>query len=274
MPPTRQQTRILAQWDLLIFDPSQAGIVEVMSSGIYPVPSQALARIDVDYVAGCSTRRANIIIALVEWITKYMEFSAKVTGHHYCFTGVVISNWTDRVTSSVLAEFIRFVSSLGLSVYLEVSPPNFLEDANLAELEDVTGLVICNGTLNSNGEERDAFQMAAMRPTIKAFVSQACLRSFVVLLWETLDDDVEPLNAIIKRTYQWSRFYSAIPWIGSVSSLISAELSHRNEEPLGAFDWLKELRVMKIHEMWRKPKVVSTFPITSTWAPGTWIPEL
>lgn len=255
MPPTRHQIRLLTQWDLLIFDPSQTGIVEVMSSGIYQVSSQVLARIDVEQAIGQSSRPS--IICLVEWITKHMEFSVKVTGSYYCFTGVVISNWDDRLQTPVLAEFVRFISSLGLSIYLEVSAPHFLHDTSLAELEEVTGLVLRNGTINTNGEERDAFQMADMRQTIKAFVSQACLRSFVVLLWETLDDDVRPLNAIVKRTHQWSRFYSALPWIGSLSALTSAEISFCHAEPLGAFDWLKELRVMKIHETWRTNQSVS-----------------
>jgi len=57
------------------------------------------------------------------------------------------------------------------------------------------------------------FQMAVMRPTIKAFVSQACLHGFVVLLWVTLEDDVGPLKAVVKRSYQWLKFYYALPCI-------------------------------------------------------------
>lgn len=78
-PPTRYQIRILSEWDLLIFDPSQAGIVEAMSSGLYPVSSQALARLDVEYVAGHSSRPK--IVSIVEWVARHIELSAKVTGH-------------------------------------------------------------------------------------------------------------------------------------------------------------------------------------------------
>lgn len=254
-PPSRYQMQILSEWDLLIFDPSQAGMVDAMSSGLYPVSPQSLARLDVELVVGGSSRPQ--IVCLVEWIARHIEHSTKVTGHHCCFTGLVISNWGSYVSTAVLETFIHFLSSLGLSVYLEVSAPNFLPDVSLAGLDEVTGLVICNGTINPNGEERDAFQMAAMRPTIKAFVSQACLRSFEVLLWETLNDDAEPLNAVVKRSYQWSKFYSALPWIGSVGALTSAEMSLCQQEPLGAFDWLKELKVMKIHEKWRTNQLVS-----------------
>ncbi len=254
-PPTRHQMQILSEWDLLIFDPSQDGMVDAMSSGFYPISSQSLARLNVAHVVGRSSQPS--IVSLVEWVAKHIEHSAKMTGYHCCFTGLVISNWDDCIPSSILKSFLRFISSLGLCVYLEVSAPHFLRDVSLAELDDVTGLVICNGTLNSNGQGRDAFQMAAMRPTIKAFVSQACLRSFVVLLWETFDDGIEPLNAVIKRSYQWSKFYSALPWIGSVSALTSAELSSCQDEPLGAFDWLKQLKVMKMHEKWRTNQSVS-----------------
>lgn len=254
-PPTRHQMQILSEWDLLIFDPSQPGMVDAMSSGFYPVSSQSLARLNVEEVVGHSSRPS--IVSLVEWIARHIEYSAKMTGHHCCFTGLVISNWDEYLPSSILETFIRFLSSLGLCVYLEVSAPHFLRDVSLAEIDDVTGLVICNGTINPNGEERDAFQMAAMRTTIKAFVSQACMRSFVVLLWETLDDGIEPLNAVIKRSYQWSKFYGALPWIGSIAALTSAEQSSSQDEPLGAFDWLKQLKVMKMHEKWKDNQAVS-----------------
>jgi hypothetical protein len=173
--------QMLSEWELLIFDPPQPGIVDAMTSGFYPVSSQSLARLDIEYVVGHSERPH--IASLVEWVARHLEHSAKMTGHHCCFTGIIFSNWDNFLPSLVLETFIRFLSSLRLSVYLEVCAPHLLRDVSLAELDDVTGLVICNGTIMQNGEERDAFQMAAMRPTIKVFVSQACLRSFVVLLW-------------------------------------------------------------------------------------------
>jgi hypothetical protein len=136
--------QILSEWELLIFDPSQPGMVDAMSSGFYPVSSQSLARLDVEYVVGRSERPH--IVSLVEWVASHIEHSEKMTGHHRCFTGLVISNWDDYLPSLVLETFIRFLSSLWLSVYLEVSAPHFLRDVSLAELDDVTGLVICNGT--------------------------------------------------------------------------------------------------------------------------------
>lgn len=246
---------MLSQWDLLVFDPLQRGVVEAMLSGLYTLPAQALARIDVELAAGEISEKP--IASVTEWLIRLMGACKVISSHQNIVTGILIANWERHMNVPIIKEFIYLVNSLGLSAYLEASAPLFLSDPRLAELNEVRGLVIRNGTISKNGEERDAFQMAEMRPTIKAFVSQACVRSFVVMLWETIDDNAVPSNAIIKRCYQWSRFYSALPWIGSTSALTSAELSLYQREPFGAFDWLKELRVMKFHERWRSNQLVS-----------------
>ena len=253
-PPTEHQIRLLAEWELLIVDPAQQGIMDAMLSGLYRISPQVLARLDVEVVVNESPRKP--IISATEWLGRLLESSNDLSRRRCIFTGIVISGWESSFSVPLLTEFVRLISSLGLSVYLEARPPKFLLDPKLAELDEITGVVLCNGTIGENGEERDAFQMAEMRPTIKAFVSQACLRSFVVLLCETLDDEAEPLNAVIKRCYQWSRFYSAVPWIGGVSALYSAKLSLQQNEPLGAFDWLKEAQVMRTHEKWRSNQTV------------------
>lgn len=227
-----------------------------MLSGRYQIPPQGLARLDIEFVATDTSKKP--IVSAIEWLTNLMGACKVISNHQNIVTGILISNWESHFTAPLLKEFILLISSLGLSVYLEASAPKFLSDPKLAELSEVRGIVLRNGTISENGEERDAFQMAEMRPTIKAFVSQACLRSFVVLLWETLENDVTPLNAVVKRSYQWSRFYSALPWIGSRSALLSADLSLDQMEPLGAFDWLKELRVMKLHDKWRSNQTVSS----------------
>ncbi|KAH7383582.1 glycosyltransferase family 4 protein [Cadophora sp. MPI-SDFR-AT-0126] len=254
-PPTPSQIQLLAEWDLLIVDPSQVGVIEAISSGSYAVSPQVLARLDVEFVASRSSEHP--IVSITQWVSRLIKLSAKLTGHQPRFSGLVISQWEDHLTAGLVEEFIVFNSSLGLSIYIETSHPRFLSEPRLAEMEEVTGLVIRNGTISFNGEERDAFQMVEMRSTIKAFVSQACLRNFVVLLWETLDENASPPNAVVKRSYQWSRFYSALLWIGKTSSLKSAGLALLQNEPLGAFDWLKELRVMKIHEKWRSNQFIS-----------------
>jgi hypothetical protein len=247
----------LEELELLIVDPSQQGVMDAMLSGLHRIPPQILARLDIAAVVAESPQKP--IFAATEWISRLLECSNDLSRQRCAFTGVVIANWEETFSVALLTEFVCSIGSLGLCVYLEASAPRFLLDSKLAELDEVTGLVICNATISENGEERDAFQMAELRSTIKAFVSQACLRSFVVLFCEILNDNAKlPLNAVIKRTYQLSRFYSALTWVGSKSTLFSAELSLRQTEPRAAFDWLKESRVMKMHEKWRSNQTVST----------------
>jgi len=68
-----------------------------------------------------------------------------------------------------------------------------------------------------------------------------------------------PSNAVLKRTYTWCSFYSALPWIGSNSALFDASINVVKFQPLSAFDWLKEHRVMELHDLWRNNRTVSTF---------------
>lgn len=247
-PPTIHQIKILSEWHLLVIDPSCHGILEAFSSGLYPISPQVLARIDLGIIAGQNI--STQIITLTEWIAKNIYFTRKFARNQFFFTGVCICNWDGNCTNLFLKEFICFLSFQGFSVFLEVSPPAFLSETELVELQEVSGLVVRNGTICLNGVEKDAFQMDTLKPTIKAFVSQACLRKFVVLLWETINDDAQPSNAVLRRCYQWSKFYNALPWIGSRSALEVAEHSLVQKEPLGAFDWLKKTEVMDIHKKW------------------------
>jgi len=248
-PLTDSQRQLLTEWDLLIIDPTQPRVVETICSGLYGKATQYIGRLDVRLVVNQATKEP--IVAVAEWVITVIESSNTLSNVQGTIDGVLISNWEDGLSIPLLKEFINFLSSFGLLIYLETAAPKFLSDPSLVEIEQITGIVIRNGTICSNGEERDAFQMAEMRPTIKAFVSQACLRSFVVLAWETLEEDASPLNAVIKRCYTWSKFYNALPWIGMESALTVAENALKQKEPLGAFDWLKELKVMKLHSSWR-----------------------
>jgi hypothetical protein len=88
-PPTKHQLHILSEWDLLIFYPSQAGIVDAISFGLYPASPQSLA-LDVKFVVGHCSRPS--IVLLVGWMARHIEHSPQVTGHRCCFTGHVIGN--------------------------------------------------------------------------------------------------------------------------------------------------------------------------------------
>lgn len=248
---------MLGQWDALVVDAFQENVIHTVSGGLYHKPSLVLARLDLSIVITPQCKQLVAIESAVEWITRLLVRSA-ASGADCHFAGILISNWYEHFSSPLLIEFIAFIHKLGFQIYLETSSPGFLGDPKVAELNEVAGLVIRNGTISANGEERDAFQMQEMRPTIKAFVSQACLRPFVVCMWETLDDGIDPKNAVVRRSYQWSKFYSALsPWIGSKSDLTEINHDIEQKEPLGAFSWLKEPGVMEAHKKWRLNQTVS-----------------
>ena len=185
-------------------------------------------------------------------MTRFQSLNGSSNG----FTGVLLAAW-DAFPVPVLLELSYVITTLNLDVYLETSAPEFLRDTKVLASEAITGLVIRNGLLLPNGERRDCFDMEKFRPTVKGFVSQACLRDFTVLMWETLDNDALPSNAVLKRTYKWCSFYNALSWMGSNNALYDDSVDVVEFEPLSAFDWLKESRVVEIHEMWRNKRTVS-----------------
>ncbi|RKF78556.1 putative glycosyl group 1 family protein [Golovinomyces cichoracearum] len=252
---TTREAQILSKWDLLVIDPLLPGILEAMYSGKYTFSPQVLARLDLRLISNQNTQTQ--IVILTKWVTKNIISLHKTTGSQNYFAGICICNWVEVCPISFLKKFIYFLDSLGLLVYIEISSPDFLDEPQLIELEEVNGLIIRNGTIFPNGEQKDPFQMAQMRPTIKTFVSQSCSRSFMILLWETINDDAHPSNAVLRRCYQWSKFYNALPWITRKSALHIIGSTFTYKEPLGAFDWLKNKKVMEIHRKWRLNQSIS-----------------
>ncbi|TQS36907.1 hypothetical protein Golomagni_02634 [Golovinomyces magnicellulatus] len=252
---TTHEAQIISKWDLLVIDPLLPGTLEAMYSGQYTFSPQVLARLDLRLILNQNTQIQ--IAILTEWVTKNIISLHLPTSSQNYFTGICICNWGEVCPISFLKKFIYFLDSLGLLVYIEISDLEILLGPQLIELEEVNGLIIRNGTIFPNGEKKDPFKMAKMRPTIKAFVSQSCSRSFMVLLWETIDDDANPSNSVLRRCYQWSKFYNALPWITSKSALYNVGSTLNYQEPLGAFDWLKNKKVMEIHRKWRFNQSIS-----------------
>lgn len=177
------------------------------------------------------------------------------------FTGVLLADWEEVFSGPVLRKLLEAIKAIGLEVYLETAPPDFLKHGKILQADCVSGLVIGNASILFNGEKRDYFQMTSLKPTIKAFVSEACLRDFVVMAWETVDDNVVLSNAVVRRAMQWCNFYSAITWIGPKSALTDATVNFKTCEPLSAFGWLKEADIMNVHEIWRSNATIQQHAI-------------
>jgi hypothetical protein len=176
-------------------------------------------------------------------------------GRNTGFTGILLVGW-EIFPALILHELSDVLFSMDLDVYLETCSPKFLEDSSLVATDSISGLVIRNGLLKANGNRQDCFDLEALKTTVKSFVSQACVRDFATFAWETVDDGVVISTAVLKRTYNWCGFYNVVPWIGPSAALYDGKISTFPNEPLSAFAWLKEPRVMELHEIWRSKKRV------------------
>ncbi|PGH17216.1 hypothetical protein AJ80_04925 [Polytolypa hystricis UAMH7299] len=240
-PPTESQRRILSQWDLVIIDPLQPGTVSAVKS----VDScQALGRVDLGTLTSKNDSAARIVEIIEGTLLDVFRESSLV--------GILLAGWDDVFSDVLLRDILSAIHKLGLAIYLETSPPEFMTQTKALRTKCVAGLVIRNASILRNGEKRDYFQMTNLQSTVKAFVSESCFRDFVVMAWETVDDPNSVSNAVIKRSIQWCSFYSAITWIGSELALTNADLNHHTLEPLAAFGWLKEADVMEVHDTWRE----------------------
>ncbi|KAF9892847.1 hypothetical protein FE257_000436 [Aspergillus nanangensis] len=246
-PPSEDQSRLLAQWDLLILDPFQPGLANALASA--PV-KQVLGRVDLDRVISHDDSTLSAIEKLENILAEVFDGTM--------FSGVLLVNWETRFTPAVRVSLIESIRELGLAVYLETAPPEFLGDHKALQTDAVSGIVIRNASILPTGQKRDYFEMVKMQPTLKAFVSESCMRDFVVMAWETVDDSVSLPNAVVQRCLQWCNFYSAIPWIGRQSALEDASLNFKVTEPLSAFGWLKDADVMKTHDRWRSNMTLET----------------
>lgn len=251
--PTQSQHRLLQQWDLLIVDPFQERVASTITQYSQ---NQVLGRIDVSKIASPGESTLVVIDRIEQVLADKFDDTS--------YAGILFANWEDQFLPAVQSRLFEVIKSLGLTVFLETQSPDFLRNRKALQNSAISGLVVRNISILPSGEKRDYFQMAKLQSTIKAFVSESCMRDFVVLAWETLDDDVTPSNAIVRRSIQWCSFYSAICWIGTEASLQNSELNVPTIEPLPAFGWLKDADIMKTHDTWRSNLHISPFSDTQS----------
>jgi hypothetical protein len=266
-PPTPHEARLLKEWEVILLDPLQPGVLDAIEAEC--TSQHRLGRLDMNVLAQADSsdgydEMAILISLLTQTIMAYFK---KPGDPESRFTGVVIANWMAHFPPIVFNEIIKHLDSLGLNVYLEMSPPNFIpEDVCLAlHMQLVRGIVCRNGSILPNGDRRNYFQMSEFRPAMEALVGQASMNDGFIMMWETHSDDVAMDHAIVKRSYTWGRFTSCICWIGPESALTNAEIAVRRsviEEPLGALMWLKEEEIIKIQDTWRLNDRVSPPPHT------------
>jgi len=264
IPITEAQSRILCDRDLVILDPTQPNVIEAVSQiSVNPDRlSHKVGRLNVGGMSHASSRipdqQALFVDALDQILNFLLSNFQDQDGRNNGFFGVLLTSW-EVFPTSILHQLCDVIHSLGLKVYLEIGTPSFLQNPAAIARDSVSGLVIRNGLMDRSAKRKDCFELEAMRVTIKAFVAQSCVREFTVFAWETYDDNVVPSSSVLKRTFTWCSFYNVVPWIGPESALLEGSVEAVQSEPLSAFSWLKDPRVIKIHETWKNMKIVSHF---------------
>lgn len=250
-PPSQTQAELLSRWDILVVDPFQPGVLEAVAAVLPSSHHSRLGRLHLRDLHGHKQQQDDDdIVAAVEKVREVIESTFIHSSLQPSFAGVLLAGWEEWVPVPVFDALVHFIRGHGLDVYLEIAPPDFLGKNVSPNMANFTGVVVRNATILTTGHVRDYFQMAVMKSTVKAFVTQTCLRDFRVLVWETVDDQSSLSHSVIKRCYIWCRYYSAMVFINSKTGLLDAA-SEGIMEPLAAFQWLKDQRVMKIHNQWR-----------------------
>jgi hypothetical protein len=257
-PPTPAQSILLSQWDIIVLDPFQTGVLEALARSLC-TSKHVLGRIDVgllvmsDKSAGES---ANVMRSLGTVARAVVQSFKRPQDMYSPFTGILLANWEAHFPPVVCNELVRYFGAIGLDVYLEVSPPNYLseKESQAIDMEPIRGLICRNGSIFPNGERRNYFQMTEMRHGLRALAAKSAMISSTVIMWDTVDDNVQLEHAVVKRSFTWCNFSSALSWIGPRSALTDANVAMTRTvsgEPLGAMMWLKEDAIMKAHGIWR-----------------------
>lgn len=259
---TASEQKILTAWDLIIVDPAQNGVFNALLSS---TSTTVLGRMDMELIvsAGSTCNEMHMRDSVEKVIQALIWRFTRPHSTRSPFNGVLLANWQCFFTIPVCNALIQAISRNGLEVYLEVSDPDFLtvQECKKLDLETVCGLICRNGTTLPNGDRRDYFQMANMRRALRAFAGKSQMTKGHVLMWDTINDDTSFNHSVIKRSYNWCRYYSALSWIGKQSALTQMSRTQKDTiwaEPLSALAFVKDDKTVKLQEHWRKNEHIDT----------------
>ncbi|KAF1835308.1 hypothetical protein BDW02DRAFT_294479 [Decorospora gaudefroyi] len=257
-PVIQEEAEILSQWDAVVLDYCEPGVLEVVSDDSVPMGPHVIARLDLAQIITSAAVDTELDMSRAVFVLAWtIRRTIRQPDQKRYFTGVLVAGWRDRVSAPLLSGLAKVLSAYGLEVYLEIGAPDFLDNVDRLDLKLFAGMIVRNGTIKSNGERRDFFDMDKMKTTTKFFVSQACQRPFVTMMWDTIEDDVALSHAVVRRAHMWCNYHGAIPYFTRQRALMHISEVRSCEEPLAAFQWLKNRRVMDVHERYRVARTLS-----------------
>lgn len=263
-PVTEEEAQTLSQWDTVILDCCEPGVLEAVGDDSVPLGPHIIARLDFLQVLSFSAIDDEVdMLRAVYHVSKVIQQTLRQPDQRRYFTGVLLAGWRERLSTPLLEGLSKLFSAHGLDVFLEIGPPSFLDELKNFSLKQFAGVVVRNGTILQNGERRDFFDMDKMKGTTKAFVSESCMRPFTVMMWDTVETGADLSHAVTRRAHMWCSYHGAMFFVTRKAALTDMSLVEPSEEPLAAFQWLKNRKVMAVHEKFRTTRIVS-FLISSS----------
>jgi len=259
--PTATQAGLLSQWDVLVLNPLQEGVLNALST-CQPTSTHTLGRLDVQMLSKSdySSNSDEVIRSLGIVAQTLATYFKNQQGEQSPFTGVLLADCHAHFQPAVLNEIAKYVNGLGLDLWLELSPPAYLSERQACDINMklIRGIVYRNGTIRRDGDRQNYFQMAEMRTVMRAVAAKRVSHGPPIIMWETVEDGMKLQYAVVQRTFNWCRYNSALCWIVHDVALIDEEAAATQAKPLGALMWLKDEDIMKAHDVWRSNDQVSS----------------
>jgi hypothetical protein len=256
-PVTEEESQTISQWEAVVLDHCEPGVLDAVSDDTIPLGPHIIARLDLMQILNVAAASTEVDLSRVVYIiSKIIRQTLRQPNQRRYFTGVLVAGWRERIPTPLLNGLAKLLAAYGLDVYLEVGPPSFLDDIERLEINLFSGVVVRNGTIMHNGERRDFFDMDKMKTTTKTFVSQACQRPFLTMMWDTINDEADLSHAVVRRAHMWCNYHGAVPYFTRRRALTTISDVRSCDEPLAAFQWLKNRRVMNVHEKYRTTRKV------------------
>ncbi|KAM7217682.1 hypothetical protein V8F06_006937 [Rhypophila decipiens] len=263
-PPTVEQQNLLSQWDVVVVDPLQRGVISGLDS-CPPWSKHVVARLDMSVLVGedAATYRSRDVVrnlgVLVNMINTRL---AGVPPKPSAFTGILLANFPRYLKPAVVNKFAKLVGDMGLDLWLELTHPEYVNEAEARaiDMKLIQGLVYRNGMIRQDGDRQDYFQMALLRTIMRAVAAHKVTHNLYQVMWETVNNDVELLYSSVARAHKICTFYNLMSWIGHEDALYNASTTKDRTipgKPLGALTWLKIEDNMEAHNRWRTNNTVS-----------------
>ncbi|KAF2662496.1 glycosyltransferase family 4 protein [Lophiostoma macrostomum CBS 122681] len=257
-PVTEDEEQVLTQWEAVILDYREPGVLEAVNDESLSLGPHIIARLDLLEILEFSAIENEIdMLKACYLLFKIVKQALRQPDQKRYFTGILVAGWRERLSIPMLHGLAKLCLASGLDVFLEIGPPDYLDKVEKLNLRLFAGVVVRNGTILQNGERRDFFAMDKMKSTTKAFVSESCMRPFSVMMWDTVDDDVDLSHAVARRAHMWCSYHGAVPFLARQGSMKDISLVRSCEEPLAAFQWLKDRKVMAVHDKFRSTRILS-----------------